>query len=188
MKKTGVRLGGAFIMVAAAIMMAGSGCSKGEKHSEARPDNFVAPSTDSLKQTPAPQLPTTESRRLAPGTIRVRVLQAVDSDTPLPQDSFVLAWVEEDVKGADSRLAIPAGANALLVPLVLSKNRDVSQIQLSLFSVELGGRQYHLEGQGLHPAIATVTVDSDRTPENKTSHITEGSILDFVLQKPAELR
>jgi hypothetical protein len=112
----------------------------------------------------------------------------MDSGVPLASNSFIRGSIEEDVKGADSRLAIPAGAKALVSPLLFSKNRDVSQIQLGLYSVDLGGRQYHLVGDGLNPAIATVTVDSDRTPENKSAHINEGAILDFTLQKPAELR
>jgi hypothetical protein len=115
-------------------------------------------------------------------------MQTVDSATHLPVDSFILASIEDNVNGADSRLAIPAGSSALLTPILFSKNRDVSQIQLGLYSVELGGRQFHLVGEGLNPAIAIVTVNSDRTPENKTAHITEGAILDFTLQKPAELR
>lgn len=192
MKKTGVgsRSGGVVVIPAAVILLAAFGCSEAPKHSEAQqvPDKIVAPSIDSLKQAPAPQLPTTESRRLAPGTIRVRILDAIDSGVRLPSDAFIRGSIEEDVKGSDSQLAIPAGAKALVSPLHFSKDRDVSQIQLSLFSVDLGGRQYHLVGDGLNPAIATVTVDSDRTPENKSAHINEGAILDFVLQKPAELR
>lgn len=177
-------------MVAAVILMAGSGCSKAQKQPEAgqEPGRVAAPPLDTLKQPPAPQLPKTESRRLAPGTIRVRLLLAVDSSTPLPSDSFIFGSIEDDVNGADSRLAIPAGTRALLTPLLFTKKGDVSQIQLGLYSVDLGGRQYHVVGEELNPAVATVTVDSDRTPENKTAHISEGDIVDFKLQKPAELR
>jgi hypothetical protein len=177
------------VVVAGVAFMAGSGCGKAEK--TAVPSNLdrpVPPPTSSLHQPPPPTLAKADSRHLAPGSIRVRIGQTVDSSSPLPDNAFVLASVAEDVKGVDSQLAIPAGASALLKPLLFSSGRDASEIALSLYSVDVGGHQYQLVGQDFNPAVAVVKVDSVHHPENKTVHINEGAVLDFMMPKPAQLR
>jgi len=177
------------VVVAVVTFLAGSGCSKAEK--SAPPSDLQRPEpppTSTLHQPLPPQLANAESRHLAPGTIRVRVGQVLDSSAPLPDNSFILASIAEDVKGADSQLAIPAGTSALLKPLLFGGSREVSEIALSLYSVNMGGRQYQLRGQDFNPATAVVRVDSVHTPENKTAHINEGAVLDFIMPKSADLR
>ncbi|MGD1070913.1 MAG: hypothetical protein ABSB15_12290 [Bryobacteraceae bacterium] len=78
------------------------------------------------------------------------------------ETELIPAPIEEDVRGADSRLAIPAGARALVRELVSGKMRDISQIGLSLYSVDLGGRQYRLVGADRNPAVANILLDPAR--------------------------
>jgi hypothetical protein len=167
------------------ILATGAGCGKAKEKkpasqaASAPPDQLAAPA-------PSPQLPRAESRRLAPGTIKVKVLGVLDSSTPIQR--FERGSIAEDVLGADSRLAIPAGTPALLESLRFVKIGYVSEIDLSIYSVDLNGHQYTLSGEDRNPAIAVITVDSVRTPAVTTVHISEGDIVAFKLAKPAELR
>ena len=181
-----------FVLAVALCSLAFAACS-GSKKAQNKPEasSAVPPPLASLQQSASPQSSPTqraESRHLAPGTIQVRVLDVLDSGSP--PAGLIRASIVEDVKGADSRLAIPAGTPALLSPLLsgkFGKYGDVSQIGLSLFLVDLDGHQYMLKGEDVSPATALVTVDSTRNPVNKTAHIGEGTILEFTLRKPADL-
>jgi len=158
------------------------GCGKSHREQSA-PQATTAEPPHGL---PAPQPRKSESRHLAPGIISVRMLGSLDSGMPNP--SPVRASIAEDVMGADSRLAIPAESGALVVPIVSGKDGDVSGIGLALWSVDVDGHQYRLVGEDRNPAVAFVSVNSIKNPSAYTTHISGGDIVDFKLQKPAELR
>ena len=173
----------AVFVLSVAVSLASFGCGRAQKKEEP-PQTLAAPAIS--PEPPAAPLPKAESRRLAPGTIKVRMMGIIDSSTPI--FGFTLGSVGEDVLGADSRLAIPAGTSVLVQPVRFEKNGDVSQASLIIYSVDLDGHQYHLIGEDKAPPVAIVTVNSMQDPANKVVHISTGDIVEFRLAKPAELR
>ena len=120
--------------------------------------------------------------------IRVQMLDVLDSATPPAAGTFIRGRVADDVIGADHKLAIPAGAFALIVPLGFGKTGNVSHIALSLFSVDLDGLQYRLKVDAKDPATALITEDATQGNRRKSAHITDGDIVDFTLHNPLTLK
>jgi hypothetical protein len=111
----------------------------------------------------------------------------LDSALPPVNEAFIRGRIADDVLGSDHKLAIPAGASALMVPTQFGKQGDVSQIGLSLFSVDLDGRQYRIKVDQNNPATAVITDDARQTG-HKTAHISDGTIVDFTLHNAVTLR
>ncbi len=90
---------------------------------------------------------TTDTHELAAGTdISVRSQETIDGSTAADGQTFA-AEVTEDVRDAEGKVVIPAGANAQIVIKSLSqggKIRGQSDLVLDLASVSIDGRQYAL--------------------------------------------
>jgi hypothetical protein len=111
------------------------------------PSQAAAPVAAPAPVSP-PRPPVAEFRTIPAGTtLEVRNNEAIDSQTAEVGQTFS-GVVEREVVDADGRVAIPRGANAMLVVRSASgqgKLQGRSDLAVDVSSVTVGGRSYRLE-------------------------------------------
>jgi hypothetical protein len=119
-----------------------------------------APSAEVRKPAPAPaperapekREPVAEFRTIPSGTtLQVRNNEAIDSQTAEVGQEYT-GVVAQDVVDTEGRVAIPRGANAMLIVRSASgqgKLQGRSDLAVDVASVDVGGRTYRLETEDL---------------------------------------
>ena len=95
--------------------------------------------------------------------------------------------VESDVEGADGRLAIPAESRVALIVRQSGKQNSISTLQLGLYSINIGGRQYVTSNGAVDCSTILLTEDAGRGPGHSSVHIQYGEHLAFKLDMPVQL-
>jgi hypothetical protein len=127
-----------------------------------------------------------QTNNIAAGTVvPVRSISVIDSSERFP--GYVLGIVESDVKGADGRLAIPADSRVALIVRQSNKKNAISTLQLGLYSINIGGRQYVTSNGAVDSSTLLLTEDAGRGPGHSSVHIQYGQHLAFKLDTPLQL-
>ena len=167
-----------------ALLAGGCGTAKesvASQKSEAVPpsDLFSSPASGSAVQP--------QSHSLAAGTVvSLRLTTVVDSS--IPMGGFIMGIVTDDVKGADGRLAIPAGAQTAIAVRESSKTGAVSVLRMGLFSINIGGHQYPLSTGAHDAATVVITEDAGKDAAHSSVHLQYDTRLDFKLENAVQLR
>lgn len=165
-----------------------SGCGSSKTQSPASPviDHGLAqppPPDDPALKTP---LAKPESHTLAAGTVlQVRSLSAIDSAVNFP--GFLTGAVEEDVMGADGKLAIPSGSNVAIAVRKFGRTGAISTLQLGLYSINIAGTQYSLSDGVKDASTLSLTEDAGRGPGHSSVHLEYGQHMTFKLDAPVNL-
>lgn len=169
---------------AAAVFLALCGC--GNEAAKQAPSVAQRATQTSAAPTPAPQ-PQAVSNAIAAGTtVPLTLMETVDSARPF-YASFVSGTVAENVMGSDGKLAIPAGANALLTVRVAGRNGPISVLYIAAYSVDIGGRQCQFVRNNKDSAFLTFSEDASKGPMHRSVHLQRGTVLNFKLSQNLQL-
>jgi hypothetical protein len=149
----------------------------------------AVPAPASAQADEYPALPTAHasSRALNRGAeIPVVISEVLDSsmtfDTP-----FVTARIASDVLGTDGKLAIPAGAHAVLSVNTSGKQGSESLMGISLYSVDINGKEVRFFREQKDGASLVLKEDSSKGPSHRSVHIQRGDILTFRTARDLDL-
>lgn len=102
--------------------------------------------------------------------------------------SFGYAAVDEDVKGADGKTAIPKGSPAVITIAFAGRDGGMSLLSLSLYQFSVDGKSF-TPGGGLREfARLELKVDSTVPPHLSSVHLSRQSRLDFKLNQTVRLK
>jgi hypothetical protein len=166
--------------MAALLLITGCGGKTAEKVSQSGPDSpLKAPALP--VDTAAAQSRVNLSHAIAAGS-RVHIALTSVVDSAKPKDlGFVNGRVLNDVKGADGRVAIPADCPAILFAKRLDKKGRIAEVDISLFSVNIFGRQYNLSTGPDRGSTLVFTDDRRLGPTHASVHLYYGQELMFKL-------
>ena len=150
-------------------------------------DSPSPPIPPPLKQA-EPPLPTNLSKMLASGTnIPVQFTYILDSSETVA-GQYMYSVVDEDVKGSDGRLAIPAGSTVTLVVRESGRRGAVSRVRVGLLSAYIAGKAYNLSKGDIDVAALDFTEDAGQGPGHASVHIERGTRLAFKLTSAVPLQ
>ncbi len=172
-----------FLFIPALAITLLSGCNRAKQQT---------PSTQSVaKEGPlVDQMTVTtqvQSHGLPAGvTIPVVTLEIFDSETVRSQ--FLVARIEEDVKGPDGLVALPAGTAALVVVREVLRLGTKVQTILGLNRVEIAGKTYSANGGGKDLATLILEEDAAKGIGHRSVHLERLSRVVFKLDTPLQLK
>jgi len=116
-------------------------------------------------------------------TVPVMVYEGLDSDTT-PPGTFGFAIVDEDVRGTDSKVAIPKGSPAVIVVRESGKEGSISVLNLGLYQLTVDGKPLRPSAGSSDLGKLDLKEDSASGNHLRAVHLTRQSRLDFRLSQP----
>ena len=127
------------------------------------------------------------STTLAAGTvITVNFTYLFDSSSTEP-GQYMYSVIDEDVKGADGRVALPAGATVTMVVRESGRKGAISHVKIGLYAAYIGGRSYPFSDGDSDAASLSFTEDAGQGSAHSSVHIERGTRLPFKLSTAVQL-
>jgi hypothetical protein len=180
-----------FPVVAIFVATLATGCgTHGEKASGAK---NAAPVAVDLTFSPAPETSASGlkdsdlSHAVAAGTtIPVTLMTSVDSSSP--NIGIVVGIVEADVKGADGRVALPAGSSVALAVRGYGKKGRISELTLGIYAINVLGRELSFTNGQSDAATLIFTEDAGLGVGHTSVHLYRDQSISFKLDRAVQLR
>lgn len=115
------------------------------------------------------------------------IVEVMDSDA-IEQGAFSFAVVAEDVLGADGKIAIPAGAPALLVVRQVGRQGGISHLTLALYQVIVGEKTYRMLAGNQDLALLALVEDSTKGAMHRSVHVERQARLEFRISTSIKLK
>lgn len=167
-------------------MIALPGC---RRESSATADGDAQPlAAPKIAVSPTAPAPANLSTNIAAGTVIPIAFTYMLDSAVTGRDQLMYSNTDEDVKGIDGRVAIPAGSTVTMIVRESSKKGPISRVEVGLYGVNIGGRVFSLSNGGTDSASLTFTADAGQGPAYTSVHIERGTRMLFKLNRAVELR
>ncbi|MDE3199188.1 MAG: hypothetical protein KGN84_22755 [Acidobacteriota bacterium] len=110
------------------------------------------------------------------------------ADTSVTTTGFLPAIVTADVRSSDGAVAIPANSPAVVVVRESGKKGAISRMSIGLYSVRIADTEHDFSNGEKEPAFVSFTEDAGNGPAHSAVHLQFGTLLEFKLETPVELR
>jgi hypothetical protein len=141
-----------------------------------------------FKPSPPAPLPANLSRNIAAGTSIPVLFDYVLDSTVALRTQFMYSTTAADVKGTDGGVAIPAHSTVTIIVRDSSRRGSISRVEIGLYTVSIGGRTISLSDGAADAANLVFTEDAGLGPGHSSVHVERGTLLEFKLSRPVELR
>jgi hypothetical protein len=108
-------------------------------------------------------------------------------DTSFLSVRFAVGEVISDVKGPDGKVALPAGSTVTIAVRESGKTGARSELNVSIYSVNVLGRQYSFSDGRTEAARLQFTDDAGKGSTHTAVHLQYNCELDFRLDRPVSL-
>ncbi len=109
-------------------------------------------------------------------------------DTNFPSARFAVGSVASDVKGSDGRIALPAGSAVTLAVRDMKKTGAISILNISIYTVNVLGKQIGFSDGRTEAAQLTFTEDAGQGSTHTAVHLQYGQVLDFKTNRGVQIQ
>jgi hypothetical protein len=124
---------------------------------------------------------------LAPGTVIPVELHSV-LDSSVPSALFAVGVIPSDVKGADGKVALPAGSTVTMAVRDQGRTGPISAMTVSIYSINAFGQQYSFSDGRTEAARVTFREDAGLGSQHSAVHLQYGYPLSFKLERSVQLQ